>query len=216
MDGSFVDVLASGVHDTKNALFDALGRIESVRRALAASPATDTEHDKALTEAAAAIETSANRLAKILSAYRLVRRENPVVLLPTPLADFAEYVRLRAAESWQGSATLEVGPVANAVWLLDRELIADSLVNALGNAARHAKCKVDLDFRIESDMLHITVGDDGDGYPEGILSGHVPLTSAGLFIARKLAGQHERNGRRGRLTLSNRDGGGAVFELRLP
>lgn len=218
LDEGFVDVLASGVHDTKNTLFDALGRIAAVKRTLAAGPAPDPEITAALIEAGGAIERSADRLARLLSAYRLIRQENPVVLLPAPLQDFADYLRLRAGEAWQGAAKLTVNPAPNEVWFLDRELIADCLINALTNASRHARETVVLDLRIEADWLSLTVTDDGAGYADNILRGEIPTASVGLFIADKLAGLHERNGRRGRLTLANRqDGaGGAVFTLTLP
>lgn len=217
-DEGFVDVLASGVHDTKNTLFDALGRIAAVRQTLAATAAPDPEIAAALTEASAAIERSADRLARVLSAYRLIRHENPVVLLPTPLQDFAEYVRLRARDAWQGSAKLDVGAVANDIWFLDRELIADCVVNALANAARYARERVALDLRIADDWLSITVTDDGAGYGEHILRGDVPSGSVGLFIAAKLAALHEKRGRHGKLTLARRPDGqaGAVFNLLLP
>lgn len=204
------------MHDTKNTLFDALGRIEFIRGGLAAE--TDPAVLTALDEAAVAVERSAGRLAKVLSAYRLMRHEHPVVLLPAPLDELAEYVRLRALEGWQGPATLTVNPVPDAVWLLDRELIADSLVNALSNAARYARQRVVLDFRIEDDVLFIAVMDDGDGFPESIIGGCAPSGSVGLFIAEKIAAQHCRHGRNGKLTLSNRQDNlsGAIFKLMLP
>lgn len=215
---SFLDVLASGVHDTKNTLFDALSRIGAVRAALEAMPA-DAELLAVLGEASTAVEKSANRLAQVLSAYRLIRHEDPVVLLPTPLPDFAEYVALRARESCPGCIALELQPVPEAVWLMDRELVADSLVNAIANAARYARGKVVLGFAIADDWLHITVADDGPGFPDDILRGQAPNASAGLFIASRLAPLHQRNGRSGRLTLSNRqdsETSGAIFTLTLP
>lgn len=217
-DIGFIDVLASGVHDTKNTLFDALGRIDAVKRAMAAVPAPEPTNITALAEASVAIERSADRLAKILSAYRLLRHENPVVLLPTPLADFAEYVRIRAGECWQGKAELQVNPPPNDIWFMDRELIADCVINALANASRHAASRVVLDFRTEPEGLAITVTDDGPGYDDAILQGHAPADSVGLFIAEQLARLHQRNGRTGRLTLSNRQDAqtGATFNLMLP
>ena len=217
-DGGFVDVLASGVHDTKNTLFDALGRIAAVKTALAAAATPDAELVATLGEASAAVERSADRLARILSAYRLIRHENPVVLLPTPLQDFAEYVRLRASEGWQGTATLQVAPVADDIWFLDRELIADCLVNALANAARYAKEQVALHLHVAGDWLAISVTDDGAGYSDDIAHGNVPPHSVGLFIAAKLASLHQNHGRAGRLTLANRSDGvsGAVFNMLLP
>ncbi|MDD5248172.1 MAG: ATP-binding protein [Rhodocyclaceae bacterium] len=215
-DEGFIDVLASGVHDTKNTLFDALSRIDAVRNTMAASAAAPTESVTLLDEAYVAVERSAERLAKLLSAYRLIRRENPVVLLPTPLGDLAEYVRLRAAAEWQGTAALVVGPVVDDVWIMDRELIADCLVNALTNAARYAGSKVTLELRAESDWLSITVVDDGPGYAREVIGGRTPSGSIGLFIADKVANLHERNGQRGTLALANGPAGGAVFTLTLP
>lgn len=213
-DADFVDVLASGVHDTKNTLFDALGRIDAVRRLLPAATA-EAEAANLLAEASAAVERSADRLAHILSAYRLMRRENPVALLPAPLDDLAEYVRLRAASEWSGPAELSV-TAADEVWILDRELVADCLVNALLNAARHARASVALEFRVDGGWLRIGVTDDGPGYPPGVLRGEEPAGSIGLFLAERLAALHRRGDRQGRLTLSNRPEGGAQFLLTLP
>lgn len=213
-DGAFVDVLASGVHDTKNTLFDALGRIDAVRRALL--PGTDSEAAALLAEAHAAVERSADRLAHILSAYRLIRHENPVALLPTPLPDLAEYVRLRAASEWNGSAQLCVAAAPAELWIMDRELVADCLVNALLNGSRHADRRVTLELAIDDGWLQLRVADDGPGFPPGVLAGEEPTGSIGLFLAGKLAALHRRNGRCGRLELSNPAGGGAQFLMMLP
>lgn len=211
-DASFIDVLASGVHDTKNTLFDALSRIDAVRRA----PAPGAETAELLAEAYVAVERSADRLAQILSAYRLIRHENPVALLPTPLTDLAEYVRLRANSEWRGTAALKIGPIADEVWIMDRELIADCLVNALLNASRHARAEVALELAADAGGLRIDVTDDGPGFPPQVLGGEEPTGSIGLFLAGKLAALHARNGRQGRLDLSNLPGGGARFRLLLP
>jgi signal transduction histidine kinase len=215
-DEGFVDVLASGVHDTKNRLFDALSRIDAVRRNLPSSDTGASEAASLLDEAHVAIEQSADRLAQILSVYRLVRRENPVVLLPTPLSELAEYVRLRARSEWHGKAELVIEPVPEDLWIMDRELVADCLVNALLNASRHAVAKVTLTMKIESDWLAIDVADDGPGYPDGILAGEAPAGSIGLFLADRIAALHARNDRRGTLSLMNAPAGGALFRLLLP
>lgn len=212
-DEGFVDALASGVHDTKNTLFDALSRIAAVRQAL---PPESGDSAALLSEAAGAIERSADRLAQILSAYRLIRHENPVALLPTPLRDLAEYVRLRVQPEWTGTASLEVAPVPDELWIMDRELIADCLVNALLNAARQAHTSVTLAFAVCDDWLEVRVDDDGPGYPPEILAGAAPRGSVGLFLADRLAGLHRRAGRLGRLELSNHPEGGARFRLMLP
>jgi signal transduction histidine kinase len=212
-DADFIDVLASGVHDTKNTLFDALSRIDAIRRGL---PMENAETAVLLDEAYTAIDRTAERLARILSAYRLVRHENPIAPLPTPLADMAEYVRLRAAAEWQGTATLIVKPADAEPWIMDRELVADCIVNALLNASRHARARVTIEFRTTADGLCIEVADDGPGFPEAVLRGEEPAGSIGLFLATRIAGLHRRDGRCGRLELANLPSGGAQFRLVLP
>jgi K+-sensing histidine kinase KdpD len=213
-DAGFIDVLASGVHDTKNTLFDALSRIDAVRRTLPSD--VGTEAAELLAEASIAVERSADRLAQVLSAYRLIRHENPVALLPTPLRDLAEYVRLRASSEWHGAAAMNVKPVADELWIMDRELVADCLVNALLNASRHARAEVALELAVDAGWLRIDVIDDGPGFPPEVLGGEEPTGSIGLFLAGKLAALHARGDRRGELKLSNLPGSGARFQLLLP
>jgi len=97
-------------------------------------------------------------------------------------------------------------------WLLDRDLVADMLNNAIQNAGRHARSRVHLDARLDDGWLLISVEDDGAGF-----SPLPPTSGTGLAVAHRLAALHARQGRQGQLTLSNGAGlGGARFELRLP
>jgi len=64
------------------------------------------------------------------------------------------------------------------IWIMDRELIADCLVNALTNAARYAASKVALEIRVESDWLRLTVADDGPGYADEIIGRHFPAAAS--------------------------------------
>ena len=104
------------------------------------------------------------------------------------------------------------------VWICDREVVADCLVNALQNALRHARREVHLDAAEIDGQLVITVADDGPGFsdqtPSRASSEH---SGVGLFIAQRIAHLHQRHGHRGELRLSNGGPlGGACFELRLP
>ncbi|MGK0373301.1 MAG: K+-sensing histidine kinase KdpD, partial [Glaciecola sp.] len=75
--------------------------------------------------------------------------------------------------------------------------------------------------------LHISVVDDGSGYPASMLEmATVKLnnfcisegrTGLGLFFARLIAQTHKNNGKSGFIKLSNDEKtGGSVFELNLP
>jgi signal transduction histidine kinase len=210
------DVIASGIHDAKNGMFDALARIgiatQAIRgdRAAAALPA--------LAEAERAVATSAERLTKLLSAYRLLRHEDPVSMLPVDIRDLLEDAVIRAGGGDSGDAVITTACGCDGFWICDRELIADCLVNALRNARRHARRAIHLGATEVDGQLLLGVADDGPGFPDAPPA-HADGTRSGvgLFIARRIAELHRRHGRHGRLRLYNGGAlGGAVFELWLP
>lgn len=214
---AITDVIALGVHDSKNALFDALTRVNIVRDRLAAGDTAAADSAALLATASAAIAHSVDRMSMLLSAYRLMRHENPIVLMPVPLAELLEYACIRARSEWAGAASLETRLAGDCLWLLDRELIADCLVNALVNASRYAKARVTLSAQVQDERLLLTVEDDGPGFPPEVLEGQTGPGSVGLFIADRVVQLHVRNGIAGRLTLANRaDNAGALFCLALP
>jgi signal transduction histidine kinase len=226
-----IDVIASGVHDAKNSLFDALTRLGVVGHAI------DTEDcaaaREALDDAHRTLARTAERLTLAMSAYRLARREDPVSLVPSSVPDLLAYARMRVEEAGGGT---EAGSPAKALainctveeeWLLDRELIADCLVNAIANARRHARSRVLVEARVEApnpaggEFLLITVADDGDGFapsaPQGPTLSARSRSGVGLFVTAQIAALHRVGGRSGSLELANGGPlGGAVFLLRLP
>jgi hypothetical protein len=210
-----VDVIASGIHDAKNGMFDALARIgaamQSIREgeaALALPVLSETER---------AVSAAAERLSKLLSAYRLARHENPVAMVPVDMRGLVEDVLIRVGTR-HGDIALDSICHCDGAWVCDRELVADSLVNALQNALRHARSRVRLEAEEGGGWLRLTVADDGPGFPAE-LPAHADGTRSGvgLFIARRIARLHVRHGRHGQLALSNGGPlGGAVFQLSLP
>ncbi|RPJ67667.1 sensor histidine kinase [Alteromonas sediminis] len=116
-------------------------------------------------------------------------------------------------------------------WFFDSELIYLLLNDAVINALRYGKTKVVMSASIEltkeGEQLLIAVSDDGDGYPESMLSTtnkqvHKPnlkegRTGLGLFFASMIADAHDNNGRRGEISLENGGTlGGSVFRVKLP
>lgn len=211
-----IDVIASGIHDVKNSMFDALARVHVAKQAIQDEHAADAI--PALAETERAISTSAGRLSKLLSAYRLARHENPVSMMPVELAGFLDDVMARVRESGEQPIRIALDRQGPDFWVFDRELIADCLVNALQNALRHARRQIELRIGEAGGQLVLSVADDGPGFPDHFPS-HADGTRSGvgLFIAHRVARLHRRQDTNGELRL-DKDArlGGARFELRLP
>lgn len=198
-----LDILASGIHDTKNQLF--------VAEALIA--AREAEHRIDLGEARYAIEAAAERLSRTLASYRLLRHGAQLAIVPTIIGDLCAEVGLaQKAHLAANGITLNIDCQAPDAWPLDRDLIADMLGNAVQNAGRFARSQVRLTASECSDGLRFSVEDDGPGFA------HFPPSSGtGLLLAERLARLHTRQERHGSLRLSNDSRlGGARFELLIP
>lgn len=219
-DAPIMEVIASGVHDTKNVLFDAITRIDVAKQYVREQRHEDM--GSLLEDAGSALEQAVERLSNLLSAYRLSRDENPVSLLPVVVADLLAEVRLRVPPLEQhGQLKIELvfdfGSDFSGVWLLDRELISDGLVNALQNARRHARQHVRLSASVTPGWLNLKVEDDGEGFSPERLQQPQAGSGVGLSVSRRIARLHQSNGQVGRLELSNRGAlGGAVFSMWLP
>jgi signal transduction histidine kinase len=210
-----IDVIASGVHDTKNVLFDALTRIGFVADQLRAG--NTGEVPAMLDEARLAVELAAGRLSTLLSAYRLERLDNPVSLLPVVVADLLEEAILRFAPADRiAHLQIERSCAWPGLWVMDRELIGDALVNALQNASRHARAHIRVSAEVADGFLRLAVEDDGEGFPASQLHGE-GAGRTGLFVTRRILSLHHHDGRSGELILENSSTlGGALFTMRLP
>lgn len=198
-----LDILASGIHETKNQLFYA-------ETAIAAAEAA---HGIDLAEARYAIERGAHRLNRTLTAYRLLRHERQLALIPTVISDLCAEMALEARLHLQHHALdLNVDCPLDDAWPMDRELVEDMLSNALQNASRFARQQVQLRAALVEGGLQLSVADDGPGF-----AALPPVSGTGLRIARRLAELHTRGPRHGTLTLTNGGPlGGACYTLWLP
>ena len=200
---TLLDILASGVHDTKNQLFLAESLLS----------AAESAHGIDLGDARYAIESASARLNRTLAAYRLLREGAGLAIVPTVIADLIEEIALEQKSHLNKlGISLEIDCPVVDEWALDRDLVADMLNNAVQNAARFASQRIRLSARIEDNSLVLSVDDDGPGFTP-----LPPTTGVGLQLAARLAELHVRRDRHGSLSLSN-DGplGGARFVLRLP
>lgn len=203
------DVLASGIHDAKNRLFEAQTLLAQA----------ELDQRVSLPDARFAITGAAARLSSTLVAYRLLRDQQAMSILPVRVAELVEDSVLAVRTQFdRAGITLGIGEGFEGDWPLDRTLCSDVVVNALQNACRHARSSVSLAAERCGEGLRICVNDDGPGFsreffdaPPGERHG------VGLFIADRIARMHCRKGRAGRLAVSNGGPlGGALFELFLP
>ena len=113
------------------------------------------------------------------------------------------------------AVTNEVPP---AVISADASILHRVLENIVGNAGRAAEEKIELSFAMCEGRLAVTVADDGDGFPEEILSGKNRLLlpkadegghcGIGLTVSRILCRKHG-----GSIELSNRVPHGAAVKI---
>ncbi len=198
-----LDILASGIHDTKNQLFSAESLIA----------ASEAKHQIDLSEVRYAIESAANRLSRTLAAYQLMRHGAQLAVVPSIVADLCAEVALAQQRHLANAGiTLNIDCQTLDDWPLDRDLVTDMLNNAVQNAGRVARREIRLSAFEQGDELVLRVEDDGPGF-----STMPPASGTGLIVAEKLAALHRRQNRHGSLHLSNGGTlGGACFELRLP
>lgn len=162
------------------------------------------------------------RLVQILTLYK---RDEGHLLLNVEAHDPAEFLAELVAET----RTL-CGPRLEIVachdkappfWFFDRYLVQIALFNALHNALKFARARIEVRVEAHDGGLLLGVRDDSGGYPAHILAdqGRHPGPSAsgtglGLYFAHAIAQAHENQGRHGELRLENAEG--ARFSLWLP
>jgi signal transduction histidine kinase len=198
-----LDVLASGVHDTKNQLFIAESLISEV----------ESKQQIDLAEVRYAIEAAATRLSQTLSTYHLLRHGSSLSVTPVIVSDLCEEVILAQKHHLAvNNIELEIDCQIDEAWPLDRDLINDALNNAIQNASRFARSRIRLSALHNGEHLCLRVDDDGPGF-----NTLPPANGTGLLLAQRLATMHCRHDIHGRLQLSNGGVlGGAVFELYIP
>lgn len=201
------NLYAAVIHDVKNQLAELALRLE--RRA-------DAQQEAELAM------NAARRLSGMLLAHReasgLLQANadaaSPADMLAILAAEYRELFPALAIEIDAGRAP--------ACAFFDDALVRLALANALHNACRHARLQVRLAAYAREGMLVFEVSDDGPGFPDSVLTAMAESPSApsrsgtglGLYLARKIAGLHQLQGRHGAIELSNSPGG--YFRMLLP
>ena len=190
--------LSSTIHDLKNALF----RI------------TECPDRPSPEEVARVRDIALQACATLTNLLQMQRLEDDALLLNKELLDvdgFMQEVWVDAKAFCRHRCELE-GGAPGELFMLDRVLITQVLINAVQNADRYAIARIVLRYQIDGQgRLVIDVHDDGPGFPDWVLQGRpgkADGSGVGLALGKAIVARHG-----GWVTLVNECGG--VFRLEL-
>lgn len=221
----FADVLASSIHDIKNALGLVLNTLEEIT--------SDPDSCLAGDPRALALQLEARRanndLIQLLTLYKLDSERLAPHIGEHNLEDFLDEVAVehqRLARARGVEIETRCDPYLNAYF--DADLVRGVVNNAIGNAERYTRDRLLLTAEEREGYVVIRVEDNGAGFPPAMLEQHDiesdsgqgfarGRTQLGLYFSRKVAELHRNAGRSGRVTLENHANlEGGCFSLWLP
>ena len=165
------------------------------------------------------------RLAEgLLTLTQLDERRAPLHVEPVPPAELLDVVARRfAARADESGRRIEVDARLDGVVSCDRLRLEQALGNLVDNALRHGSGAVRLCADRHDGVVELSVGDQGDGFPDDFLpraferfsradaARTAGAAGLGLAIVGAVARSHG-----GEATAANGDTGGAVVTVRLP
>jgi signal transduction histidine kinase len=202
-------------HVLRSPLTIALGHAELLQR---------TVKDPDATSDAQVVVEELNRLKKVTDRFlRLAKSEQPDFLYPvdTAIGDLVASTTTR----WMAThPAVSLAVVENEVMSVDPDRVAEALDEMIGNAVDHCPpgTPVQVSAKRRADQYVISVADRGPGIPAPLATSVFERFSHGSDSSRRGAGlglaivKAISEGHGGTVSVRSRDGGGTVFELRLP
>lgn len=220
----FSAVLASSVHDMKNSLCMLIQSIDE----LAADQKLEDKKQKELAKIHYEASRLNTNLLQMLSLYRFEKDQLPLLIEEHHVEDMVdELVERNLIYSQNNDIEVEVDISPELVWYFDDSLVGNLLNDIFVNALRYTKDRIIIQTQIIEQKLHISIRDNGNGYPEHMLN-NTELsmnefdidnnrTGLGLFFAKMIASAHTNKNEQGYIKLANDEQiGGSVFTLVLP
>jgi len=208
--------LAAGLaHEIRNPLGAISGCVELVRE----TAALTVEEQKLLETAGRDV----GRLNQLVTDMLRFARPKPPELQPTDLALLAREVvtMARTSDGPEANVVLTVTGDPSVVTMADGDQIRQVLWNLVRNAAQASKrgAEVEVSVRDLGEAVEIAVLDRGPGVPpelrerlfEAFYSGTARGTGLGLATVKRIVDAHG-----GRVEVSDREGGGSVFQVLIP
>lgn len=221
----FSTVLAAAVHDMKNSLNLLVQSVEHIANSLPDDMQETKQQIVDLHYEASRMNTG---LVQILSLYRANRNSLPVLIDQSFVNDLIDdIISANQLYASQKHIDIEVDCCEDLAWYLDADLVYLLVNDVLINALRYGTSRIKVSALQDDENLVIRVEDDGKGYPDFMLvkddakpsdfNVTQGRTGLGLYFAHLIASAHARNGKHGKISLSNGGSlGGSVFEVKIP
>lgn len=222
----FTSILASAVHDMKNSLSMLLNSLEEVTELCQPSTA---EGAGKLAQLQYEGKRLNGQLVQLLTLYKIGKSQYLLNPDEHDVGEFLEEATLHHRELFAlRGVALTVEAPEELAWFFDRNLVHGVLNNVLNNAYKYTRDRVTVSAQVEDGMLALHVCDNGEGYPESMISGFADpqrtgvsfssgSTGLGLFFSQQVAALHQHRQRRGHIALDNGGiAGGGRFSLFLP
>lgn len=221
----FTTCLMSSAHDIKNSLSMLINTLENIT---ATSDAQTIPYGEDIARMEYEAKRANNNLIQLLGLYKLTHTDFAPNLEPCNLDDFLDEILIEYEPLFrfnQIEADTDCDPELE--WYFDRGLVNSIINNVLNNQVRYSKGRVRLAADEEAGYLVLSIHDNGNGYPERMLGqadfSQNPMnhqtggTGLGLYFSTMAARAHARNGRQGRIEISNdSDLGGGCFTVYIP
>ena len=222
----FSTIVGVATHDMKNSVSVITAYLEDMLAQQAAEPVSP-ESSHLLQQTLYEVQRVNGHLVQLMAIYKIERGMYPFDPEEVDLDEFAQEAVGRVAplarikglvlEAAQGSDLMG--------WFFDRELMLSVVTQAMFNAVRYTRSKIVLRLSADANGLHISVDDDGPGFPgfmreqayssQGIDS-QTGSTGLGLYFARQVALMHQHQDRQGTTRLENLESGGGRFTISVP
>jgi signal transduction histidine kinase len=220
----FADVLASSIHDIKNALGMVLNTLED----MSSDPNSALAGDPKAVILQLEARRANNDLIQLLTLYKFDNGQLSTHMVEHNLEDFLEEIVVdhRALSAARGiEIAYQADPYLSAYF--DEDLLRGVLNNAIGNAERYTQDRILLVAQERENYLVIGVEDNGAGFPQAMLDMLPDMASSesfsrgrtqlGLYFSHQVAEVHRNGERHGRITLDNNSSlGGGCFSVWLP
>jgi len=224
-DVQFPAFLASIAHDMKNSLGMLMNTTDEI---LGNCSGKDCPSHPLLSKLQYEAKRVNNNLIQLLTLYKMDKDQYTLNIGYHSVSEFLDDAALqnRSLLEFKG-ISVETACSEEVSWFFDGDLVAGVINNVMNNAYRYAHNRIWITAKEEDGYLAIHIRDDGEGYPEHMITGGAGMsktvsfstgsTGLGIYFASIIANMHKNKNRTGFIRTSNCDSnGGGCFSIYLP
>ncbi|MBI5849158.1 MAG: HAMP domain-containing histidine kinase [Nitrospirae bacterium] len=224
-DMQFPAFLASIAHDMKNSLGMLINTTEEI---LGNCSGKNCPSHPLLSNLQYEAKRVNNNLIQLLTLYKMDKDRYTLTIEYHSVSEFLEDAALQNKPLLECKGiSIEADCPEELAWFFDRDLVAGVINNVMNNAYRYADSRIWITAREENGYLAIHIRDNGEGYPEHMItegaagSSRVSFSSGstglGLYFASIVATMHRNKNRKGFIRTANCEtSGGGCFSIYLP